>query len=1200
MARQGNSTTSMTARHNKPSIEDVKRSLQHVRSAARFVLSAQRIMSAASVILALSLFIGVVDYAVRLPMAIRVINLVVALAALAFVLRRWILPALRFRPSLTSLALRLERIEPSWKGTLTSGIELANQPFEQPITRSLADNVVRRATSVWHESRKPRIVRLDGVVRSGVVLACIGAVVLALAVLQSGMTRIAMTRTFLPWVDARWPARTDIESLMAQSVHPSDRAIPFRAALLRSNWDFASTDVYVRWRPEGTSESERVLLTWQRQAEPISIGALRVQGQVYERLHDPQHERIEFRFETHDDTTPWQTLTFIDPPAVRSASALIHPPPYITQSEHTTSELATRVNEMGDGTNERAIAPTALAGSSIELTLDLTKPALFDADDQQWIESTLGSEILALSPTIESEGTSSTRWTVSFVLANSVRIPVHLVDEHGIESNTDTTYRFPATEDGVPLVTLIDPDRDMEVLPDATIPVTGEGVDDVGLDSIWINLTHMVPEGETGPSGPGGALRPLHETPDRIAFVETGGERLKQITTELRFGELNVEPGHEIHVQAMATDTLGSWSPSTRPPSESRVRRFRVLSEEEFLERIQAGLSRARQSAITTDEQQARARQMIEQEPPDSMARRQQALVGDRLSSMIEQLDDIQESVERNQYEDDELTSLLEAARQTLERAGQQSGRASEAIDEILSQEEQGRDMSDSSQSAEAQEAQQNVQSELEQLAELLDRGEDTWVQRRRLQNLIEAQESLREQTEQIGQETTGRQEDELTGEQREELDRIADEQRALSEQTQETIESMQESLEQLRQNDTVAASGIEEALRTAQQQNTEEVQEQAAEQVEQNRTSRASSMQQQAAESLQQMLDAMDQALEERDEVLQRLLLNLIDAIESLIASQEAELQALRDNNIDGRDRAMIQLRTNTLGVREQASAGGVELAGVSSLLTRASDAQSRAVVALRANPANTEDAQKNESSSLELLREALEQAQQLEEEMEQRIQDRKREELREAYESALELQIAIHDQTHPLGQQDQISRRDRLTLRRLGDQQDELAGQLLDLRENIEDIAGAAIFEYTHDKLDARLASATTDLRDALPGEASVNQQRAIELLRGLVEATREDEQDDDEFRENAAGGGSGGSGGEQQEQVIPPIAELKLLKQLQQDVYTRTRHIGEAQDPPGEDEIREIGSTQNDLAELGEELIRKLEEQGNGGNN
>ncbi|MFG0257931.1 MAG: hypothetical protein ACF8GE_08535 [Phycisphaerales bacterium JB043] len=1190
----------MSTHDNNPSIHEVKRSLRHLRSRARLVLSSQRIMSVASIVLASVLFFAVIDYAIRLPPAIRAFNLVVGVCATAYVVTRWIAPAMRFKPSLSSVALRMERLESSWRGLLTSGIELSDDPSDTPVTRSLTSRVVERAARSWSERKHPRLVRLDGLVRSGVVLSGILAIVLSLTLLKQEMTRIGATRTLLPWVDARWPARTDIESLMTSAVHPSDRAVAFRAGLIRSNWDFASTDVYVRWREVGGSQSERMLLTWQRQTSRINSGAFTIEAQLFERLFDPQHDEIVYRFETEDDTTPWATLTFIDPPAIQEARAMIVPPPYVEETDtNAASDLRPRIHPLGDGADDRAIAPTSLAGSTIELTLELTKPSRFEPDDESWVVETFGQQLNDTHPTIVSDDSQGTRWTVSFELHESIRVPISLVDEYGIHSNEDATFRFPSTEDSAPIISLIDPDRDMEVLPQAVAPLVAEGIDDVGLDSVWIALTHMIPAGESHPSGPGGALRPLQDEPQRVAIASTLRERFHRLSTHIRFEELGAQPGHEVHVQAFAVDTLGAWSSSMRAPSESIVRRFRVLTEEEFLERIQGGLSQARQASIATDEQQARAREMIDQQPPDSMSRRQQAVVSDRITRIIEQLETLQDTVERNQYDDESLSSLLEAARSTLERAGQQSAEASRSIDELLTQQEQGDDTTDSPLREEAREAQQNVHRELEQLAELLDRGEDTWVQRRRLQNLIQAQESLREQTEQISQTTTGQERDELTSQQEQELDRIAEEQRALSEQTEETLEGMRDSLEQLRQNDSVAAAGLEEALRTAQQRNTQELQEQAAEQVEQNRTSRAMSMQQQASQSLQEMLDAMDQALEERDEVLQRLLLNLIESIQSLITSQQSEIASLRDGRHEGRDRAMIRLRTNTLGVHEQAAAGGVELASVASSLTRASDAQSRAIVALRENPPSIEDALVQEGSALELLEEALEQARSLEEEMAERIQDRKQKQLREAYETALEHQIEIHDQTSPYVNDDQLSRRDRLNLRRLGDEQHELAQQLVQLRDEIEDIANASIFKYAHDKLDTLLADATGALRDGRPNDADASQIRAIELLRGLVAATQEDQQEEDEFRQNASGGGSGGSG-EQQEQVIPPIAELKLLKQLQQDVYERTRRLDETQDTPDDETVRELGTTQSDLAEIGEELIRKLEENNSPGGN
>jgi hypothetical protein len=97
---------------------------------------------------------------------------------------------------------------------------------------------------------------------------------------------------------------------------------------------------------------------------------------------------------------------------------------------------------------------------------------------------------------------------------------------------------------------------------------------------------------------------------------------------------------------------------------------------------------------------------------------------------------------------------------------------------------------------------------------------------------------------------------------------------------------------------------------------------------------------------------------------------------------------------------------------------------------------------------------------------------------------------------------------------------------------------------------------------------------------------------VLRSLVEALSQSP-DEKDFREAQGGnsGGGGQNGGPRP--IIPPIAELKLLRAMQQDTALRTRALAEAQ-KPDEAELDEVGSVQRDLAKQGTALIKKLSQQ------
>ena len=106
-------------------------------------------MSAVGLVLAVyivgAVLVGGTDYALRLPSWLRVGFWIVGLATLIMVIRKWWIPAWRFRPSLTDVALRLEQTEDAKKaglgGVLASGIELAARAHEEGVTGTLSEEV---------------------------------------------------------------------------------------------------------------------------------------------------------------------------------------------------------------------------------------------------------------------------------------------------------------------------------------------------------------------------------------------------------------------------------------------------------------------------------------------------------------------------------------------------------------------------------------------------------------------------------------------------------------------------------------------------------------------------------------------------------------------------------------------------------------------------------------------------------------------------------------------------------------------------------------------------------------------------------------------------------------------------------------------------------------------------------------------------
>lgn len=1186
-------------------IKAVEEALRRLGARARMALLAQRTARLMAVAIAVLVILAVADYFLRLPAGLRWVHLCGALAVGAWAVYRFIVPAWTLHPTPATLALRVERSHPELAGLLASGVEF-DQAAERDerateFERTLARRVAADAAGRFNADD------VKGLLRTGDISQAIGALVIALlaasaiVIVSPNLAGIGVARTLAPWSDAQWPKRTAVADATTIEVHPLGEAIPLRASLTRSVRTPDRTDVSVEYRTiRGRSAGpiQRELMTWQQRDIRTEQGE---DGALFERLVETDADAIEYRFTSFDDRTEWRRVRLVPPPAVESAMATITPPAYaaaLTTNGPVGPLTEATTIELGDGADERALAPPALAGSRVELTIQLNKALAARPTDPQWLAHSTGDDLLGDDLEFVSLNDASDEWRLTWTLDESVRLPIMLTDEYGIESVGESIFRFESVQDRPATATVTEPSQDVNVLATAVVRVVGEGRDDVGLSDVWLERQRVKPAGgESGePSGPGGAVEPA-EPPVEVARVAADGARSTEVEHELDLAPLGLRPGDEVWLTAVADDVY-AIAGSAHEPTRSVTRVLRIITESEFIADIRSELSAMRQSAIRLFEDQDSLRSMERDERINPEARRQQAQLTERIARIGEQLERVQQRVEDNALNDRQLENVLDDARRFLQESGRWSGRATERMEEAAQERAQEEDEDrplDQEEERQIDDAQQRVQDELAGLAELLDTGEDAWVARRQLQELLNQQMELQEQTGQAARDTAGRSAEELTPQEQSELQRIVEKQRELAQDAEELAQSLEERSRELQEHDPAAAAGMREAARQARQNQVSQTMEQAAQQAEQNQMAQAGEQQEQAIEDLQEMLEELDDAERTREEVLRRVLASLIESLEGLIELQRDEIEQLADaraaQDFAGLDEGMIRLNQNTLGVLDQASAAGRELAPVADIIGRAVDAQTEAIIALRAEPVDDARADDQERRSLELLQQARDEAERLDEDMQRRQQERAREELRKAYREALEQQVALRAESEEFAALEALDRRQRAAVRRLSQQQRAIQEALAELRTESEELSEAAVFDYAHNRLDSATDASAQRLEESDVSGAMPSQHVAVAILQGLVEALKDAQQQQDDFSQAGGGGGESGSSGGESE-LIPPIAELRLLRQIQIDLARRTRDLGDAGGDPGAAE--RLGDEQAELSELGEDLIRRMQEQ------
>src|SRR6185503_14399839 len=129
-------------------MQEVIGELQRLRARSRALLVVQRFAGVLGWIVAALTAAIFIDYLLRLPSALRLILLMGGVGALGYAIKTYLWPAIRFQPSLTQLALRVERVLPAVAGRLASSVEFAAAGIDQsnPLAaRSIRDTQTRLA-----------------------------------------------------------------------------------------------------------------------------------------------------------------------------------------------------------------------------------------------------------------------------------------------------------------------------------------------------------------------------------------------------------------------------------------------------------------------------------------------------------------------------------------------------------------------------------------------------------------------------------------------------------------------------------------------------------------------------------------------------------------------------------------------------------------------------------------------------------------------------------------------------------------------------------------------------------------------------------------------------------------------------------------------------------------------------------------------
>ena len=1197
-------------------MHDAARQLDSVARTSRLLLLVQRAAMFLTVALGAAVALGAMDFLLRLPGWLRLI-IGVGIMGLA---GAWLVVHLgrawRFRPPMADLALRAERMYPQLAGSLASAVEFhqhADLYADPQRTGSLAAAAVARTQNHLAGVDLRRLIDPTPTLRLAIVLLASGVVATGLALAAGEASRIAAARWLLPLGETQWPRWTLLADLGdgggEGAVLPVDEPVHLRAMVRRGHRSGMRVAADYRildgeGRPVGP---------WQQtllNAEPATgaghpYGAmLEVPAEVRESLRSGRATAagIEYRLTAGDDQTPTRRLTLVARPEVTAANATLSPPTYAQGLRN-----AKRVNLL-DAAGDVAGAD-GLAGSAVTLELEFNKAVPLNASVAASVLPGLAdvrgvrAEIVRDSESASPQGMAS-GVRLTFPLIQPVETTIALTDRHGLRANSDRRFRFVPVEDRPPSVAVVDPAADTSVTARAVVAVEAVATDDVGVEAVGIEAHHPLPEPSRAEDTTGTT---------QVASVSDRRESLAA-SGSLDLATLPLRAGDTVELYATARDVY-ELAGREHDPIRSTPRRLRIIGDDELIADVRRDLNNVQQAANRIEGQQNDLRDADDRTAAELQKR--QAAIGRRIAAQEEVAAELEARVEQNRVDDPALKETIEDAQRLLGEAREASDAAESALDEAAQAREEAEKLSDEQQRQAQQQradaAKQRVKQQqadasraLRELSDRLGAGSDAWALEGKAKELLDRQKELEDDAAELLPKTAGQRPEDLAPQDREALDDLANRQEQVADEARDLVRDMKEAGERMkgseRDAERVAAESMKNAAETAEREDLENKMREASESARENQLSQAQSEQSQASQALEQMLSQMgnEQREQQRQEMLKRRLVELAQLLEALLRDQKASLESTRTAQGEAAIKPLAPgqsaLRQRTMAAEESAKATP-ETADAAAAVGEAVADQGTAVASLReADKAAAAPAQEAAVTHLEAALAAVNKEQ---EQQQQDESNQKRQELQKQYAELAKRQDELREGVEGLISGGRLTRLTRAKLRPLGESQETLRADAQTLGEESKD---TLVFQQMHRRIDEAAARAAGELqRGEADASLAIDQRRVAATLRAMA-AALEEAQADQEF-ENPPGQpqeGEGGGGGGQPPPLVPPVAELKLLRQVQELVYLTTRELHDASvaEPGGPtpaqvERAADLATQQRELHDLGRQMIEKMQQ-------
>ncbi len=1094
------------------------------------------------------------------------------------------------------IAQRIERRFPQLTDRLASTVEFLKQSEVDPQAGSAALRraVILETTSAVEDVDLSQVFEPRPTRRALAVGGLAGLVALGVALLSPENTRIAALRLARPFGSDSWPRFYSVQFGEA----PTRLAVgkTFEVELVNDAEHRVPDEVRIHFRYEtGMSnvEEESESMHW-------------INGVMVARRENVSRP-FWYRAEGGDDASmPWIRLEVVEPPRIEALQLVLHPPDYsglpVESSEKSIHALrGTRVELAGTSTKKlrgvrihqpdgkELTVPVSSDFYSFSLAVDAAEPWVIDKSGSFWID---------------------------------------LEDSEGLIGGADDRWEIRAIADQAPTVTIEQPAGNIFVTAQGEVPLKIAAKDDLAIRDIGLHFSRSDRtdvEDFAVPLRQGPDQRPSHDTTGLLLGSHLGENQ----TLEHRWllAELGLKPGTQVTFWATASDYLPQTGKST-------VRRLSIITPAELEERLaqRQMLIFAELQRVLKLEQEARGQTQSLEIQIDKVgwlnkqdvdhaqsAELNQRQVKRTLTSQTEgipaQIADFLADLASNRVDSPDIERHMTAILEELDRLGQRQLntiereltsliKAAQSKAPPSAPNEQATPVTDPLVNQALRAAGQNQDQVITSLENMLNElGQWDSYRRfaREIAHLQRDQEEIARTTKEIGQRTLGRDSKELDAQQQADLKKLSNQQIELSRRLEKVQQQMAQMGQSLKLTDPISAATISDGLHQAQQQAISGQMRQSSQQIEKNQLGQAAQQQAKIAKDLEDLMAILSNR---REQELTRLVKQLRESEQELarMRTQQAGLRkamkalAEKSNPFHNEKQQLERLAREQRKLEEQAGRlarrlerlqaeqAGRSTSGAAGKMGQAGGAGEQGQAA-----AAGEQAAKAEKDLEEAQQQLAERRRQAEEDLAHEQMAR----LEDSLKSLLERQQKVIQDTQRLenlrATEGRFTRAQLGTLNDVARQQKSLRGETALLAEKLSltEVINMALDGAAKQMMRAAELLEHRETGSQTQGAQEAARRRFAQLLTALENNAKPKPAGQD-------GGGSGGGGKGARADGDQVLAQLKLLKILQEDLSSRYRTLAPGSDDAGRaaQELTDIATEQGKLADLALKLSQPPE--------